>query len=206
MFTTLLYFIISCFIMSHLTGSADSIHVKAPRTNKQQIQSNNYPISFKPLIPAGHFRKHLETSDEYADLYCNVEQLIRQNYEWAVSHPEEINTRRQSEYLYQLFHPVVSYPQQQWVQPQGGIMGKLGGLLGQQNSYIESASGNLCLAGSKISIPVANFKFKVVETVVDKIREAGYIVKYSVTETGNPKEVSNVEMGESITAISISLD
>ena len=163
--------------------------VKQARANPIIVSKSDI-ISFRPLINASHFRKHSEESDEYADLYCYTEQLLRQNYEWAVMHPKEVNTRSQSTYGYQ-FAPNA------WGIG-SGIMGKLGG-------YAAPDNGNLCITGGKITIQVTNFKFRIVKRGVEEIRKAGYNVLYSVTETGNSRDVANVEMGELVTAISISL-
>lgn len=178
-------------------------------------------ISFNPLIPADRFRKHLEDSDEYADLYCYVESRIRQNYVWAIAHPEEVNKRTPSNYGYQLSSVGNSDQRQSPVSfwnpwnagaessklggllGGGGIMGKL---VGQQSPAAETNAENLCMKDGKITIPVGSFKFRIVNRVVEEIKKAGYNVHYSVTETGNNKEVTHVEMGQLVTAISISLD
>ena len=73
-----------------LFALSESSLIKQARIDSTQTLSKTVdPISFNPLIPASHFRKHLEDSDEYADLYCTVERIIRSNYEWAELIPKK---------------------------------------------------------------------------------------------------------------------
>lgn len=208
---------------------SESSLVKEARIGQSKLLQTTKPvdpISFNPLIPASHFRHHKEDSDEYADLYLSVQFLISQNYDWAVAHPEEVNKRTRSSYIYQLSstgNSIQQYPQQSvypyWNPWNGGkLRGLFGGAVGQFKGLLgggggnngqaiqNSPNGNLCMKDGKITIPVGSFKFRIVNRVVEEIKKAGYNVHYRVTETGNNKEVTHVEMGQLVTAISISLD
>ena len=72
---------------------------------------------------------------------------------------------------------------------EGEIKEKLGGFLSQQSMYDDPSTGNLCMKGSRMTIPVANFKFRIVKRVVEEIRKAGYNVFYSVTKLANLKRL-----------------
>ena len=178
------------FILCLIVLSESSL-VKEARIGQSKLLQTTKPvdpISFNPLIPASRFRHHKEDSDEYADLYLNVEQLLNVNYLWAIAHPEEVNARTMSNYVYRLsstensiqqysappqWSPPSQSPSQRWSPwHKGGLFGDKGIMGVRTQAVPNDSNGNLCFKGGKITIPVPNFKFRIVERVVGEIGRA----------------------------------
>lgn len=115
-------------------------------------------ISFTPLIPASKFRKHEEEDNSYADLYCHVEKLIRENYKWARLHPNDVNkTPDNHRYIFDGIHKIHPSPSRNY-----------------------SPRDNLLHTG--LIIPVHEFSTPTVMKVAEKLKSAGYTVKYDISE------------------------
>lgn len=148
---------------------------------------DEHPIQLIPFIPADRFRSHAEDNAEYADLYCHVEKLLQDNYDWAVSHPEEVNKKSiQPTYHCRLAPGAAPH--------------------GQHDQ--RTRAGNLCSPNGRISVGGLNlFKVRVVKKVVEKLKQAGYKVTYVVEEdrTRHNKEVTEIELDDKLVVMYISL-
>lgn len=141
-------------------------------------------IQLIPLIPADRFRKHAEDNDQYANLYCIVEQTLQANYDWALSHPEEVNNKTGGGFS-------IMAIQGQFGDSVRGIV--TGNLYSPKGIILQQLP---CIA-----------KIRAVKKVAEKLKQAGYKVTYVVEEdrTRHNKEVSEIELDDKLISMSICL-
>lgn len=175
--------------MQYGFSKTNSRKISSKKQNRL-LEMDDHPIQLIPLIPADRFRSHAEDNAEYADLYCHVEQRLQLNYDWAVSHPEEVNNKNKTARpTYHCRFAPGSGPHH-----------------GQTDQ--RTAAGNLCSPNGRIAIGQLNlFKVRVVKKVAEKLKQAGYKVTYVVEEdrTRHNKEVSEIELDDKLVVMYISL-
>jgi len=123
-----------------------------------EAKKMDHAVQLPAILKAENLRFHTEDSDEYAELYMHIANLIQGNYQWAVWHPEEVNKMKKNAWNHRY------------------IIGNPQGKFGTQSGYIDSS---LFMGGLKID--VAPFRVRVIKRVVAELRAAGYNVSYTLS-------------------------